>query len=62
MGIRWRISGEPTRCRCSTCKSNPEHARIVEQWMRSYRPEELFDEHGTLVPELRDLPPKGNAG
>ena len=41
-------------------KSNPEHLRIVEQWMRSYRPEELFDEHGTLVPELRDLPPAGD--
>ena len=27
-------------------QTNPEHARIVEQWMRSYRPEELFDEHG----------------
>ncbi len=40
-------------------KSNPEHLRIVEQWMRSYRPEELFDEHGTLMPELRELPPKG---
>nr|WP_244895835.1 phosphoketolase family protein [Pandoraea thiooxydans] len=40
-------------------QSNPEHLRIVEQWMRSYRPEELFDEHGTLVAELRDLPPKG---
>ena len=42
-------------------KSNPEHLRIVEQWMRSYRPEELFDEHGTLIPELRDLPPGGRS-
>ena len=40
-------------------QTNPEHLRIVEQWMRSYKPEELFDEHGTLVPELRDLPPTG---
>ena len=40
-------------------QSNPEHLRIVEQWMRSYKPEELFDEHGTLTPELRDLPPAG---
>jgi xylulose-5-phosphate/fructose-6-phosphate phosphoketolase len=40
-------------------QTNPEHAQIVEQWMRSYKPDELFDEHGTLVPELRDLPPKG---
>jgi len=40
-------------------KSNPEHLRIVEQWMRSYRPEELFDEGGRLIPELRELAPKG---
>ena len=40
-------------------QSNPEHLRIVEQWMRSYRPEELFDAHGTLVPELRALAPTG---
>ena len=35
------------------------HIAILEQWMRSYRPEELFDETGTLVPELRELAPKG---
>lgn len=40
-------------------KSNPEHLKIVEEWMRSYKPQELFDEHGTLLAELRDLPPKG---
>jgi xylulose-5-phosphate/fructose-6-phosphate phosphoketolase len=38
-------------------KSNPEHLKIVEQWMRSYRPQELFDQQGALIPELRDLPP-----
>ncbi len=41
-------------------KSNPEHLRIVEQWMRSYRPEELFDQRGTLVPELREMAPSGD--
>ncbi len=40
-------------------KSNPEHLKVVEDWLRSYRPEELFDEHGALVPQLRDLPPSG---
>jgi xylulose-5-phosphate/fructose-6-phosphate phosphoketolase len=40
-------------------KSNPEHLHIVEQWMRSYRPEELFNKEGSLVPELRALPPEG---
>jgi xylulose-5-phosphate/fructose-6-phosphate phosphoketolase len=37
----------------------PEHLAMLEQWMRSYRPEELFDEKGTLVPELTALPPEG---
>lgn len=41
-------------------QTNPEHARIVENWLRSYRPEELFDRNGRLVPELRELPPKGH--
>ncbi|HMG11799.1 MAG TPA: phosphoketolase family protein, partial [Gemmatimonadaceae bacterium] len=39
--------------------SNPEHLRMLEQWMRSYRPEELFDERGCLIPELAELAPRG---
>jgi xylulose-5-phosphate/fructose-6-phosphate phosphoketolase len=38
---------------------NPAHLEMLEQWLRSYRPEELFDAQGRLVPELRELPPKG---
>jgi len=41
-------------------QTNPEHLQIVEQWMRSYRPEKLFDERGTLRAELRELPPGGD--
>jgi xylulose-5-phosphate/fructose-6-phosphate phosphoketolase len=41
-------------------KANPNHLQVVENWMRSYRPQELFDERGTLVAELRELPPTGN--
>jgi xylulose-5-phosphate/fructose-6-phosphate phosphoketolase len=37
----------------------PAHLRMLEDWMKSYRPEELFDAKGTLVPELAALPPKG---
>ena len=33
-------------------RENPEHLRALEQWMRSYRPEELFDEHGAVVADL----------
>src|SRR5436309_2270515 len=40
-------------------RNNPEHLRVLEDWMRSYEPEELFDENGTLIPELAGLPPKG---
>jgi xylulose-5-phosphate/fructose-6-phosphate phosphoketolase len=39
--------------------TNPAHLHLLEHWLRSYRPEELFDEHGTLIPELRALPPTG---
>jgi xylulose-5-phosphate/fructose-6-phosphate phosphoketolase len=35
------------------------HLKIVEDWMRSYKPEELFDAQGTLVPELQALSPSG---
>ena len=38
---------------------NPEHLRMLEEWMRSYRPEELFDANGRLIPELAELAPKG---
>jgi xylulose-5-phosphate/fructose-6-phosphate phosphoketolase len=40
--------------------SNPEHVRLLEEWMRSYGPEELFDENGTLIPELKELAPVGH--
>ena len=38
---------------------NPEHLKLLESWLRSYKAEELFDENGRLIPELRELPPKG---
>jgi xylulose-5-phosphate/fructose-6-phosphate phosphoketolase len=40
-------------------RDNPEHLRVLEDWMRSYEPEELFDENGTLIAELAELAPKG---
>jgi xylulose-5-phosphate/fructose-6-phosphate phosphoketolase len=41
-------------------RGNPDHLKLLEQWMKSYRPEELFDGSGRLVPELQALAPKGN--
>ncbi len=43
----------------SEMKEKPEHVKLLESWMKSYRPEELFDETGRLVPELAALAPKG---
>jgi xylulose-5-phosphate/fructose-6-phosphate phosphoketolase len=40
-------------------RDNPDHLRLLEEWLRSYRPEELFDERGVLVAELAALPPRG---
>ena len=38
---------------------NPQHVKLLEDWMKSYRPEELFDSSGRLKPELAELAPKG---
>ncbi len=40
--------------------AHPEHIAQLEQWLRSYRPDELFDENGTLIPELQALAPEGD--
>jgi xylulose-5-phosphate/fructose-6-phosphate phosphoketolase len=40
-------------------RENAEHLRLLEEWLRSYRPEELFDDAGRLVEELAELPPRG---
>ena len=39
----------------------PDHLEVLEKWLRSYKPEELFTEDGKLIPELKELAPKGNA-
>jgi xylulose-5-phosphate/fructose-6-phosphate phosphoketolase len=39
--------------------SKPDQLRLLEEWMRGYRPEELFDDNGSLLPELKALPPEG---
>jgi xylulose-5-phosphate/fructose-6-phosphate phosphoketolase len=38
---------------------NPAHLKILEEWMRGYKPEELFDASGKLVPELQEMAPAG---
>ena len=39
---------------------DPEKLALLEAWMRSYNPDELFDENGKLIPELKELAPKGD--
>jgi len=51
----WRSHQVPL----SGLADNPAHLELLEHWMRSYRPEELFDDDGRLIAELADLAPKG---
>jgi xylulose-5-phosphate/fructose-6-phosphate phosphoketolase len=51
----WRAHQVPM----ADVKSNPQRLEQLERWMRSYKPEELFDENGTLIPELKELSPVG---
>jgi xylulose-5-phosphate/fructose-6-phosphate phosphoketolase len=40
--------------------TNPDHLKLLETWLRGYKPEEHFDQQGRLIPELKALAPKGN--
>jgi xylulose-5-phosphate/fructose-6-phosphate phosphoketolase len=51
----WRAHQVPL----ADVKKNPARLRQLETWMKSYKPDELFDQHGTLRPELRALSPNG---
>ena len=51
----WRSHQVPL----SEMAKKPGHIKLLEQWMKSYKPEELFDENGKLIPELAELAPKG---
>jgi len=44
----------------SAPSKNPEHLKQLETWMQSYKPQELFDKSGRLIPELAALAPKGD--
>ncbi len=41
-------------------RENPSHLRMLEEWLRSYQPERLFDSGGRLIPELAALAPEGD--
>jgi xylulose-5-phosphate/fructose-6-phosphate phosphoketolase len=52
----WRAHQVPV----TNFAKHPKHVGILEAWMKSYKPEELFDETGKLLPELAELAPLGN--
>jgi xylulose-5-phosphate/fructose-6-phosphate phosphoketolase len=52
----WRAHQVPL----ASVRENPAHLAQLEVWLRSYHPEELFDEEGRLLPALKALSPKGN--
>ncbi len=49
----------PHQVPLSELPTHPQNLRALEEWMKSYKPEELFDESGKLIPELRALAPEG---
>ena len=51
----WRSHQVPM----AAVRDNPQHLAQLEEWLRSYRPDELFDDDGRLLPELAALPPEG---
>jgi xylulose-5-phosphate/fructose-6-phosphate phosphoketolase len=52
----WRSHQVPL----SELQTNPKHIKILEEWMKSYNPEELFDKNGALKSELQKLAPESN--
>ena len=52
----WRAHQVPM----ADVKKNPQRLKQLENWMRSYKPEELFDESGKLIAELKELAPTGD--
>ena len=60
-GKRTEGTGARTRCPWGRCTRTPRTYRILEQWMKSYRPEELFDDGGGLRAGARRARPAGIA-
>jgi xylulose-5-phosphate/fructose-6-phosphate phosphoketolase len=52
----WRAHQVPV----ADMATKPSHIKILEKWMKSYKAGELFDDNGSLIPELAELAPKGN--
>ena len=49
IACRWRARSGPIQVPLPNVRDNPAHLQMLEQWMRSYRPEDLFDKSGRLI-------------
>ena len=58
-GVRIEGSWRAHQVPLDEVRENASHRAELERWMRTYRPDELFDENGTLVPALAELAPRG---
>src|SRR5215813_7865078 len=61
-GNRWQADGRLLRAHqvpMGEMHENLEHIKILEEWMKTYRPQDLFDDRGSLKSELAALAPKG---
>lgn len=59
-GLKTEDSWRSHQVPLSEMATKPEHVKLLETWMKSYKPEELFDENGALLQELAALAPKGD--
>ncbi|AVT41608.1 phosphoketolase [Plantactinospora sp. BB1] len=59
-GVRVTGSWRSHQVPLSGVRDNPEHLAILQRWLRSYRPEELFDDDGAPSATVRELPPRGD--
>lgn len=58
-GLKTEDSWRSHQVPFSKMATEPEHITLLENWMKGYKPEELVDENGTLLPELLQLAPEG---
>ncbi|MCZ6625424.1 MAG: phosphoketolase family protein, partial [Deltaproteobacteria bacterium] len=59
-GLKTEDSWRSHQVPLSEMATKPDHVKLLEEWMKSYKHEELFDENGKLVPKLAELAPKGH--
>ena len=56
-----RIEGNFLAHQVPIMMDKPEHLQMLSDWLHSYKPEELFDENGKVLPDITELCPKGDA-